>query len=67
MKTKRFTIALLLTAIAGPGLLCSIPSLAAPKKNVVDEVAWVVGDEPIYRSDVEDMYAQMRSEGSRWP
>ncbi|MBD5292716.1 MAG: peptidylprolyl isomerase [Bacteroides sp.] len=67
MKTKRFTIALLLTAIAGPGLLCSIPSLAAPKKNVVDEVAWVVGDEPIYRSDVEDMYAQMRSEGTSVP
>lgn len=38
---------------------------AAPiKKNVVDEVAWIVGDEPIFRSEIEDHYAQMRSEGA---
>lgn len=36
---------------------------AGPSKNVVDEVAWVVGDEAIFRSDVEEMYQQMRSEG----
>lgn len=40
-------------------------AVAAPvKRNVVDEVVWIVGDQPIYRSDVEDMYAQMRSEGA---
>ncbi len=42
--------------------LCAI---AAPvKRNVVDEVAWIVGDEPIFRSEIEDQYAQMRSEGT---
>lgn len=34
-----------------------------PAKNVVDEVAWVVGDEAIFRSDIEELYQQMRSEG----
>ncbi|MDE6717417.1 MAG: peptidylprolyl isomerase [Muribaculaceae bacterium] len=38
--------------------------VAAPiKKNVVDEVAWIVGDEPIFRSEIEEQYAQMRQEG----
>ena len=42
--------------------LCAI---AAPvKRNVVDEVAWIVGDETIFRSEIEDQYAQMRSEGT---
>ncbi len=36
---------------------------AKPARNVVDEVVWVVGDEAIFRSDVEEMYQQMRSEG----
>lgn len=39
-------------------------SIAGPKKNVVDEVVWVVGDQAIFRSDVEDMYSQMRSDGT---
>lgn len=38
-------------------------AIAAPvKRNVVDEVAWIVGDEPIFRSEIEEQYAQMRSE-----
>ena len=36
---------------------------AKPVRNVVDEVVWVVGDEAIFRSDVEEMYQQMRSDG----
>lgn len=34
-----------------------------PAKNVIDEVVWVVGDEAIFRSDVEEMYQDMRSQG----
>lgn len=49
-----------MAAIAGISAIC----LAQPKKNVVDEVAWIVGDEAIFRSDVEEMYAQMRSDGT---
>lgn len=59
MKNRR------VTAIAITGILVAgFCSIAAPvKKNVVDEVAWIVGDEAIFRSDVEEQYAQMRSEG----
>ncbi|MDE5876502.1 MAG: peptidylprolyl isomerase [Muribaculaceae bacterium] len=39
--------------------------MAQPTRNVVDEVAWIVGDEAIFRSDVEEMYASMRSMGDR--
>lgn len=35
----------------------------SPKKNVIDEVAWIVGDNAIYKSEIEDQYAQMRSQG----
>ncbi len=43
----------------------AIISVAAPiKKNVIDEVAWIVGDEPIYRSDIEEQYSQARQEGT---
>lgn len=31
-----------------------LPLLAAAQKNVVDEVIWIVGDEPILLSDVEE-------------
>lgn len=51
---------LILPAVAMAGI-CAI---AAPiKKNVIDEVAWVIGDEPIYRSDIEEQYMQARQEG----
>lgn len=43
-------------ALAGPGQV---------KRNVIDEVAWIVGDEPIFRSEIEDQYAQLRSEGTQ--
>lgn len=49
-----------IAAMALSGIYCFA---AGPSKNVVDEVAWVVGDEAIFRSDIEEMYQQMRSEG----
>lgn len=40
-------------------------AIAAPiRKNVIDEVAWVVGDEPIFRSEIEEQYMQARQEGT---
>ena len=41
---------------------------AAPihEASVVDEVIWVVGDEPILKSDVEQMRLQGESEGIKW-
>lgn len=51
----------LILSAAGVATLCAI---AAPiKKNVIDEVAWVVGDEAIFRSDIEEQYMQARQEG----
>ena len=44
-------------------LLVAFPLMSQNDKNVVDEVAWVVGDEAIFRSDIEEQYQQMRSEG----
>lgn len=35
-------------------------------RNVVDEVIWVVGDEPILKSEVEAMRMQAAQEGTRW-
>lgn len=45
--------------------LSFLPLLGQNEKNVVDEVAWVVGDEAIFRSDIEEQYQQMKSEGIR--
>ena len=62
---KQIIFPLILAALA-----CGIIYLnakASPKKNVIDEVAWVVGDEAIFRSDIEEQYAQMRQEGSLPP
>src|SRR3712207_4275940 len=37
-----------------------------PESSVVDEVIWVVGDEPILKSDVEAMRLQAEAEGVKW-
>lgn len=39
---------------------------SAPESSVVDEVIWVVGDEPILKSDVEVMRMQGMAEGVSW-
>ncbi len=45
----------------------AIAAVAQTKTNIIDEVAWVVGDEAIFRSDVEEQYSQLRSEGALPP
>ena len=58
----------LMKMMAGAAVTISLCAVAAPiKKNVIDEVAWIVGDEPIFRSEIEDRYSQMRSEGTMLP
>lgn len=34
----------------------------AQNNNIAEEVAWVVGDEPIYKSQIEEQYSQMQYE-----
>lgn len=60
------------------GLLCSMRpmgavSLMSPKAapddslaSIVDEVVWVVGDEPILKSDIEVTRIQASMDGVRW-
>ena len=39
-------------------------AIAKPKENIVDQIAWVVGDEAIFLSDIEEQYSQLKQEGS---
>ena len=39
---------------------CAMSAMA--QNNVAEEVAWVVGDEPIYKSDIEEQYMQAQYE-----
>ena len=50
-----------LIAFIAASLSCSL--LTEAGQNIIDEVAWVVGDEAIFRSDIEEAYQQVRSEG----
>lgn len=49
--------------IAAGLISLSLPLMSQTDKNVIDEVAWIVGDEAIFRSDIEEQYQQMRTEG----
>ena len=55
------------------GSVSSIGSMSSPKAapndslaSIVDEVVWVVGDEPILKSDIEVTRIQAAMEGVRW-
>ena len=41
----------------------SVAEVIVPQQSVIDEVIWVVGDEPILKSDVEEMRMQGLAEG----
>ena len=47
-------------------IICHLSLSEAQAQSTVDEVIWVVGDEPILRSDVEVMRIQAAMEGVRW-
>ena len=46
--------------------LCSLGASAQGQSNVIDEVIWVVGDEAILRSDVENARIEMLQMGEKW-
>ena len=52
------------TAMAGAAALLATCFAIADNTNIIDEVAWVVGDEPIYRSEIEEMYQQAQYDGT---
>ncbi len=41
--------------------LMAVAASAMAQSNVAEEVAWVVGDEPIFKSDIEEQYLNMQS------
>lgn len=56
---------ILALAIATLGIILWVsPLMSREERNVVDEVAWIVGDEAIFRSDIEEQYQQLRTEGA---
>ena len=44
----------------------SVETKGANSESVVDEVLWVVGDEPILKSDLEIMRLQSEADGKQW-
>ncbi len=60
---KKTTIGLVAVAALSIGITAFADSTSGPKKNVIDEVAWIVGDNAIYKSEIEEEYASMRSMG----
>ena len=53
MKLRLLTISLFLTAMG---------YLMTAQNNIAEEVAWIVGDEAIYKSDIEKQYQQLQYE-----
>lgn len=53
MKLRLLTISLFLTAMG---------YLMTAQNNIAEEVAWSVGDEAIYKSDIEEQYQQLQYE-----
>ncbi len=50
--------------ITAIGLMALCIGVSA-RNNVIDEVAWVVGDEPIYKSEIEEQYMQTQYDNSQ--
>lgn len=66
MKTSVDTT-IVVDSIVIPDTTNTPTSLSTPRTGtVVDEVVWVVGDEPILRSDIESMRLQGNVEGYNW-
>ena len=53
VKLRLLTISLFLTAMG---------YLMTAQNNIAEEVAWIVGDEAIYKSDIEEQYQQLQYE-----
>ena len=52
--------------LIGMFAICSLMASAQERKNVIDEVIWVVGDEAILKSDVENARMEFLQQGQRF-
>ena len=41
------------------GCLAAVATAAIARNNIAEEVAWVIGDDPIYKSEIEQTYQDM--------
>ncbi len=55
------------TSLFGLFLGIGATLFAAGGDNVIDEVAWMIGDEPIYKSDIEQAYIDMQNDRQNIP
>lgn len=53
------------TCFVGLFVLCALNLCAQGRSNVIDEVIWIVGDEAILRSDVENARMEILQQGQR--
>lgn len=58
MKIKTFIITAAVAAAAALGFA---------QDNVAEEVAWMIGDEPIYKSEIEQMYLELQQDRTPIP
>ena len=70
MKKKHILALAVLTAVAvsaaGDDETKKVQEAAINESSIVDEVVWIVGDEPILKSDIEAMRMQAAAEGIKW-
>lgn len=48
-----------IAALAALTLACII---GVAQNNIIEEVAWIIGDEPIYKSEIEEAYQDMQND-----
>lgn len=53
--------------LAGVALSFAFVLFATSPGNVIEEVAWMIGDEPIYKSEIEGAYQELQSERTPIP
>jgi peptidyl-prolyl cis-trans isomerase SurA len=63
---KKFMNLKWILACATTSLLLSVPATATAQDNVIDEVVWVVGDEAILKSDVEEVRLSALYDGRKF-
>ena len=55
------------TLLSGLTLFAAAGLFAATGDNVIDEVAWMIGDEPIYKSEIEQTYMDLQNDRTAIP
>lgn len=59
MRIKRTILAAALVGIAATTLIA--------RNNIIEEVAWIIGDKPIYKSEIEEAYLEAQQEKTQIP